>query len=83
LEHAGILRSKDGIVAVDVKNIPYAYVLFDRHRVHAVPYILSELKRRGIYSIGRYGLWEHTSMEDAIGQGRSMAESLRSLQIAA
>ncbi len=83
LEHAGILRSKDEMVVADVKNIPYAYVLFDRHRAHAVPLILSELKRRGIYSIGRYGFWEHTSMEDAIGQGRSMAESLRSLQIAA
>jgi protoporphyrinogen oxidase len=83
LEHAGILRNNDEIVVADVKNIHYAYVLFDRDRACAVPRILSELKRRGIHSIGRYGLWEHTSMEDAIGQGRSMAESLRALQIAA
>jgi protoporphyrinogen oxidase len=83
LEHAGILRHRDEIIVADVKNIQYAYVLFDRHRARAVPQILSELKRRGIHSIGRYGLWEHTSMEDAIGQGRSMAETLRALQIAA
>jgi protoporphyrinogen oxidase len=83
LERAGILRSEDEIVVADVKNIHYAYVLFDRHRACAVPHILAELKRRGIHSIGRYGLWEHTSMEDAIAQGRSMAESLRALQAAA
>jgi protoporphyrinogen oxidase len=32
---------------------------------------------RGISSIGRYGLWEHTSMEDAIAQGQQVAERLR------
>lgn len=83
LERAGILRSEDEIVVADVKNIHYAYVLFDRHRAGAVPVILNELKRRGIHSIGRYGLWEHTSMEDAIAQGRSTAEHLRTLQAAA
>jgi protoporphyrinogen oxidase len=83
LERAGILRSDDETVVADVKNIHYAYVLFDRHRAGAVPHILAELKRRGIHSIGRYGLWEHTSMEDAIAQGRSTAESLRALQAVA
>jgi protoporphyrinogen oxidase len=52
-------------------------VYFDRHRARAVPAILDELERRGIYSVGRYGLWEHTSMEDAIGQGKRLAERLR------
>jgi protoporphyrinogen oxidase len=83
LEQAGILRSDDELVVADVKRIHHAYVLFDRHRGRAVPGILAELKRRGIYSIGRYGLWEHTSMEDAIAQGRSTAEHLRALQAAA
>lgn len=83
LEQAGILRSDDEIVVADVKNIYYAYVLFDRHRSRVVPQILDELKRRGIYSIGRYGLWEHTSMEDAIAQGKTLAEMLRAHQAAA
>jgi protoporphyrinogen oxidase len=51
-------------------------VYFDRHRARALPAILSELERRGIYSIGRYGAWEHTSMEDAISQGKRLAERL-------
>jgi protoporphyrinogen oxidase len=77
LEEAGILRRSDELVLADVKNIEYAYVLFDRRRASAVPHILAELERRGISSIGRYGLWEHTSMEDAMAQGQRVAERLR------
>ena len=69
-------RPDDEIVAADVKDLHYAYVYFDRHRARALPAILSELERRGIYSIGRYGAWEHTSMEDAISQGKRQAERL-------
>jgi protoporphyrinogen oxidase len=77
LERAGIFRPDDRIVVADVKDIRYAYVLFDRHRARALPAILAELESRGIHSIGRYGRWEHTSMEDAIAQGRQLAEKLR------
>ncbi len=77
LEDAGVLRRSDELVMSDVKDIYYAYVLFDRRRGNAVSQILAELERRGISSIGRYGLWEHTSMEDAMSQGRRLAEQLR------
>ncbi len=76
LERAGILRPEDEVLVADIKDIYYAYVLFDRHRARALPAILAELERRGIYSIGRYGRWEHTSMEDAIAQGKQLAERL-------
>jgi protoporphyrinogen oxidase len=77
MERASILKPDDQIVVADVKDLHYAYVYFDRHRSRALPAILTELERRGIYSIGRYGRWEHTSMEDAIGQGKQLAERLR------
>ena len=77
LEKAGIFRPDEEIVVADVRDIRYAYVLFDRHRARALPAILEELERRGIHSIGRYGRWEHTSMEDAIAQGKTLAEKLR------
>jgi len=77
MERAGILRPDDELVVSDVKDLHYAYVYFDRHRARVIPAILSELERRGIYSIGRYGRWEHTSMEDAIAQGKQLAERLR------
>ena len=77
MEQAGILQPEDEMVVADVKDLHYAYVYFDRHRAQAVPAIIAELERRGIHSIGRYGRWEHTSMEDAIGQGKQLAEQLR------
>ncbi|HYM37633.1 MAG TPA: FAD-dependent oxidoreductase [Nitrospiraceae bacterium] len=77
MERAGIFRPDDDIVVADVKDIRYAYVLFDRHRARVLPGILAELESRGIHSIGRYGRWEHTSMEDAIAQGKQLAEKLR------
>jgi protoporphyrinogen oxidase len=77
LEQAGVLRRSDDLVMTDVKDLQYAYVLFDRHRGKAVQELLAELERRGISSIGRYGLWEHTSMEDAIAQGQRTAARLR------
>ncbi len=77
LERAGIFRPDDEIVVADVKDIRYAYVLFDKHRARALPAVLAELESRGIHSIGRYGRWEHTSMEDAIAQGKQLAEKLR------
>ena len=76
LEQAGILRAQDDIAVADVRDIHYAYVLFDKHRACALPAILQELERRGIHSIGRYGRWEHTSMEDAIDQGKATAKKL-------
>jgi protoporphyrinogen oxidase len=76
MERAGILQPEDEIVVADVKDLHYAYVYFDRHRARALPAILAELERRGIFSIGRYGAWEHTSMEDAISQGKRLAERL-------
>ena len=77
LEQAGVLQRADELVMADVKDLYYAYVLFDRYRNRAVKELLAELERRGISSVGRYGLWEHTSMEDAIAQGQQVAARLR------
>jgi len=77
LERAGIFRTEDDIIVADVRDIRYAYVLYDKHRARVLPAIQEELERRDIYSIGRYGRWEHTSMEDAIAQGKCLAEKLR------
>ena len=78
MERAGIFRPDDDLVVADVRDIRYAYVIFDRHRARVLPDLLAELERRSIYSIGRYGRWEHTSMEDALAQGKQLAERLRS-----
>jgi protoporphyrinogen oxidase len=56
--------------------IPYGYVLYDHSRDAAVATIQKYLRKNRIHSIGRYGSWEYSSMEDAMEQGRMTAEQL-------
>lgn len=76
LQTAGILRADDRLTLQEVVQIPYAYVVFDHLRQRLLPSILGTLRRLGIVSLGRYGAWEHSSMEDAVWQGKCAAESM-------
>jgi protoporphyrinogen oxidase len=58
-------------------DIPYAYVIHDRDRSALLPQALSYLERQRIHSVGRYGAWEYSAMEDALWQGRQAAERAR------
>ena len=76
LGDCGMLRPDDCIAVKDVSDIKYAYVVFDAHRQEALPAIMGWLSEKGIKSIGRYGAWEYSSMEDAIIEGRDAAARL-------
>ena len=49
-ENAGAFHAvsdlRDELLVADVRDIRYAYVLFDRYRARALPEILAELERR-------------------------------------
>lgn len=77
LERAGLLHRGEEPAVLDLLHVPYAYVLHDRHRARVLPGILAELAARGLHSIGRYGAWEYSTMEDALRQGRDTASRLR------
>ena len=55
-------------------EIPCAYVIHDRHRSTFLPRARQYLERNRILSIGRYGAWEYSAMEDALWEGRRAAE---------
>jgi protoporphyrinogen oxidase len=55
-------------------DIPCAYVFHDRHRRALLPEAGAYLQRNGILSVGRYGAWEYSAMEDALWEGRQAAE---------
>ena len=76
LNESGILTSADPVAVEDVRTIPHAYVIYNHDYSKIVPYLKRKLGYKGIYSIGRYGSWEHTSMEDALSQGKEAAKSL-------
>jgi len=72
----GILRSSDELSTFVCLHIPHAYVVYDKFRKENLPAILRFLRNEGIYSIGRYGAWEYSTMEGAILQGKWVAENL-------
>ena len=72
----GILTSDHSIEYIGSMRIPCAYVIYDAHRKKAVPMLLKFLEKNGIYSIGRYGRWEYSSIEEALREGLETAETI-------
>ena len=70
LETLGWIRSRDIDCAV-AHTIPCAYVHHTPERDSAVEFIVSRLRSKNIFPIGRYGLWDYTSMEDSMESARS------------
>ncbi len=56
--------------------ISHAYVVFDFWREKNLPLLLNTLETEKIYSIGRYGAWKYSSMQEAVLDGKTMAEQL-------
>ena len=73
---AGILKPSDKIPVAQFLPIRYAYVIYNAERPRALKTIFSFLKKQGIQSIGRYGAWKYSFMEEAILDGKKAAEAL-------
>lgn len=76
LRETGMIAADKELIFHDAKVIPVSYVVFDRAWPRLVPAALERLRRLNIYSIGRYGGWNYTSMADDIRQGRETAQRL-------
>ncbi len=77
LHRAGILEPQHKVLFSLPVVIDPAYVIFDRHRRECVPALLSLLRDRKVHSIGRFGAWEYSSMEDALMAGQGAARVLK------
>lgn len=77
LRRTGMIERESELLFMDARRIPISYVVFDRHWPRLVPAILSQLRRRRIHSIGRYGGWNYTSMADDISLARETASQIR------
>lgn len=76
---AGILNPKDKIKLVGMKDIKYAYVIYDHSRVNNLKAINKFLKEHYIYNSGRFGQWEYLWMDEAIIAGRNAAAQIKSI----
>jgi protoporphyrinogen oxidase len=76
LAAAGAINSADDVLFAQLKEIKYAYVVFDHHYYSSVKTITSWLEANHILPRGRYGSWIYNAMEDSILAGREAALKL-------
>lgn len=76
LKECGFIKSLNQIEEKLWLKMNPAYVIYDRERAEALPEIFSWLKDMGIFSIGRYGAWKYSFMEEAIKEGIEAARSI-------
>jgi protoporphyrinogen oxidase len=73
---AGAIGAPDEILFAELKELKYAYVVFDDHYYKSVETITRYLEANDIFPRGRYGSWIYNAMEDSILAGREVAERL-------
>ncbi len=76
LRRCGLLQPKDKIVTTNILHIPVAYVTYDKNRTASTQTILSYLASQKVHSIGRFGGWKYSYMEEAILEGKATAEQI-------
>lgn len=76
LRQAGVLKASDRLLAKVWMPIRCGYVVYDFNRTPAVDRIFKDLSSRGVESIGRYGGWKYSFMEETLLDGKRCAERL-------
>lgn len=56
--------------------IPHAYVLYTHWREKNIHKLHARLREQDIYSVGRYGEWKYSSMQEAVLDGKKIAEHI-------
>lgn len=67
---------KTEILTTKIMPISHAYVIYDFWREKNLPKIHERLEEQSVYSIGRYGEWKYSSMQEAVLDGKKIAERL-------
>ncbi len=73
LRKTGMIEGRSEVLFHDLKRIPVSYIVFDKHWPQLVPPALDFLRRQRIFSIGRYGGWNYSSMADDMQTARETA----------
>ncbi|MEK7747053.1 MAG: FAD-dependent oxidoreductase, partial [Elusimicrobiota bacterium] len=79
LRSTGLLKSSDRLLTRLWIPIGCAYVVYDKHRSASVAAVMRHLESVGAYSIGRWGGWKYSFMEETILDGKRCAEKLLGL----
>lgn len=72
-----MIESAESIEFIEPRRIPNGYVIYDEQYHESREIIHAWLAEVDILSVGRYGDWNYSSMEDALLDGARAAEWLR------
>ena len=72
----GFTVSRSDVLAVNIVDLRYSYVVYDFDREECLREIGRFLDANGIRSAGRFGSWAYLSMEDSMREGFVAAEGL-------
>ncbi len=64
------------LVTEKIMHISHAYVIYDFWRERNLKKILGRLQEYNVHSVGRYGQWKYASMQEAIMDGKKIAETM-------
>ena len=64
------------IIAEKSIFIPHAYVIYNQWRDQNLAKIHQRLQEHDIFSIGRYGAWKYSSMQESVLDGKETGENL-------
>jgi UDP-galactopyranose mutase len=70
----GIFTEEDRVIARNMIDMPYAYVVYDHARAENVEIIRQWLRSRDIELAGRYAEWEYYNSDHAFIAGKNAAE---------
>ena len=76
LQQVGLLRRGDELTAREWMPIKVGYVVYDFQRTRAIDVIFKYLSKIDAESIGRYGGWKYSFMEETILDGKRCAQRL-------
>jgi protoporphyrinogen oxidase len=72
LKFLGLTRGD--IIAQKRLHMPYAYVIYDLWREKNLPKIFDTLAQVSVFSVGRFGGWNYSSMQEAFIDGALVAD---------
>jgi protoporphyrinogen oxidase len=76
LAAAGAINSADDVLFAEIKELKYAYVVFDENYYSCVDQLIKYFESNDVFPRGRYGSWIYNAMEDSILAGRDVAQRL-------
>ncbi len=76
LAAAGAINGADDVLFAEIKELKYAYVVFDDNYYSCVDKLIKYFESNDVYPRGRYGSWIYNAMEDSILAGRDVAHRL-------